>query len=225
MTHDLRIWLERLTDEGVDWTPERFEYAFGLPDMEGRDPHSSPEPALIDGRYKLRGSIDMIERRGMPGHSAHQFHGEGLLALRELRRHFLLVLTLITRTRRAAFPEVAGDDLVGGAGEVGDVDANGLGLANAVEAADALLDESRVEGEVEEDEVMGELEVASLAADLGAEEQPRALRFGEPGRLPVALALGWAFVRRGNLWAPIGLHATFNAVLLILAEVGASAAS
>ena len=62
MTHDLRIWLERLTDEGADWTPERFEYAFGLPDMEGRDPHSSPEPALIDGRYKLRGSIDMIER-------------------------------------------------------------------------------------------------------------------------------------------------------------------
>jgi hypothetical protein len=62
MTHDLRIWLERLTDEGADWTPERFEYAFGLPDMDGRDPHSTPDPALVDGRYKLRGSIDMIER-------------------------------------------------------------------------------------------------------------------------------------------------------------------
>ena len=62
MTQDLRVWLEKLADEGAEWTPERFEFAFGLPDMEGRDEHSTPEPALIDGRFKLRGSIDMIER-------------------------------------------------------------------------------------------------------------------------------------------------------------------
>ena len=62
MTQDLRLWLEKLAEEGVDWTPERFEFAFGLPDMDGRDPHSTLEPALIDGRFKLRGSIDMIER-------------------------------------------------------------------------------------------------------------------------------------------------------------------
>ncbi len=62
MTADLRVWLEKLADEGADWTPERFEFAFGLPDMGGRDPHSTPEPALVDGRFKLRGSIDMIER-------------------------------------------------------------------------------------------------------------------------------------------------------------------
>jgi membrane protease YdiL (CAAX protease family) len=37
-------------------------------------------------------------------------------------------------------------------------------------------------------------------------------------RLPVALFLGWVFVRRGSLWASIGLHATFNAVLLLIAE-------
>jgi membrane protease YdiL (CAAX protease family) len=37
-------------------------------------------------------------------------------------------------------------------------------------------------------------------------------------RLPVALFLGWVFVRRRSLWASIGLHATFNAVLLVLAE-------
>ncbi len=35
-------------------------------------------------------------------------------------------------------------------------------------------------------------------------------------RLPVAFALGWLFLRRGSIWAPIGLHATFNAILLIL---------
>ncbi len=37
-------------------------------------------------------------------------------------------------------------------------------------------------------------------------------------RVPVALALGWVFQRQGSLWASIGLHATFNGVLLILAE-------
>jgi len=62
MTQDLRIWLEKLTDEGAEWTPERFEFAFGLPDMDGRDEHSTPSPAIIGGKYKLRGSIDMIER-------------------------------------------------------------------------------------------------------------------------------------------------------------------
>lgn len=62
MTQDLRLWLEKLAEEGAEWTPERFEFAFGLSDMEGRDTHSTPEPALIDGRFKLRGSIDMIER-------------------------------------------------------------------------------------------------------------------------------------------------------------------
>jgi ATP-dependent helicase/nuclease subunit B len=67
MTQDLREWLEKLAIEGVDWTPERFEFAFGLPDMQGRDPHSTPEPALVDGRYQLRGSIDMIERHRKTG--------------------------------------------------------------------------------------------------------------------------------------------------------------
>ena len=39
------------------------------------------------------------------------------------------------------------------------------------------------------------------------------------GRLPIALALGWLFLRRGTMWASFGLHAGFNAALLILAEV------
>jgi membrane protease YdiL (CAAX protease family) len=38
-------------------------------------------------------------------------------------------------------------------------------------------------------------------------------------RVPIAIALGWLFVRRGTIWAPLGLHAAFNAVLLVLAEV------
>ncbi|HEX8031854.1 MAG TPA: PD-(D/E)XK nuclease family protein [Vicinamibacterales bacterium] len=67
MTQDLHVWLEKLAEEGAAWTPERFEFAFGLPDMEGRDPRSTLEPALVDGRYKLRGSIDMIERHRQTG--------------------------------------------------------------------------------------------------------------------------------------------------------------
>jgi membrane protease YdiL (CAAX protease family) len=38
-------------------------------------------------------------------------------------------------------------------------------------------------------------------------------------RLPVAFALGWLFVRRGSIWAPLGLHMSFNAILLILSAV------
>ena len=42
------------------------------------------------------------------------------------------------------------------------------------------------------------------------------------GRLPVALALGWVYARRGSIWAPIGLHAAFNGVLIVLAEAAAA---
>lgn len=67
ITQDLKFWLERLAEEGAQWTPERFEYAFGLTDMAGRDDRSTPEPALVDGRFKLRGSIDLIERHRQTG--------------------------------------------------------------------------------------------------------------------------------------------------------------
>jgi membrane protease YdiL (CAAX protease family) len=41
------------------------------------------------------------------------------------------------------------------------------------------------------------------------------------GRIPVALALGFLFVRRETIWAPLGLHAGFNALLLVFQEVAA----
>ena len=40
-------------------------------------------------------------------------------------------------------------------------------------------------------------------------------------RIPVAFALGWLFVRTGSIWAPIGLHAGFNGILIVLAEAAA----
>jgi membrane protease YdiL (CAAX protease family) len=44
---------------------------------------------------------------------------------------------------------------------------------------------------------------------------------GFAARIPVALALGWLFLQRKSVWAPIGLHATFNAILLITSEIAA----
>jgi len=42
---------------------------------------------------------------------------------------------------------------------------------------------------------------------------------GGAGRIPIAFALGWLFVRSGSLWAPIGLHAAFNGSLILIAEL------
>jgi RecB family exonuclease len=56
---DLRVWVRRLPEAG-DWRQEYFEFSFGLKDA-GRDPRSVPDPVLLDGRFKLRGSVDLVE--------------------------------------------------------------------------------------------------------------------------------------------------------------------
>jgi ATP-dependent helicase/nuclease subunit B len=61
IARDLRVWARRLP-QFADWEPRHFEFAFGLSD-EGRDPESLPDPVLVAGRFKLRGSIDLIERK------------------------------------------------------------------------------------------------------------------------------------------------------------------
>jgi len=38
-------------------------------------------------------------------------------------------------------------------------------------------------------------------------------------RVPIGLVLGWLFVRRGTIWTPLGLHAAFNGILIVAAEV------
>jgi ATP-dependent helicase/nuclease subunit B len=60
---DLRVWVRRLplTD---GWEPAYFEFAFGLPGDTGRDPASIEDPVLVDGRFILRGSVDLIETSG-----------------------------------------------------------------------------------------------------------------------------------------------------------------
>ncbi len=58
---DLGIWLQKLAEPSA-WRPMYFEFSFGLND-EGRDPRSLPDPILVDGRFVLRGSVDLVEHR------------------------------------------------------------------------------------------------------------------------------------------------------------------
>jgi len=66
IARDLRVWVRRLAADPAQaqWTPSYFEFAFGLKDEDNeRDPASRPDPVLVDGRFRLRGSVDVIERR------------------------------------------------------------------------------------------------------------------------------------------------------------------
>jgi RecB family exonuclease len=56
---DLRMWVRKLPS-AAHWTPEYFEFSFGLSD-DGRDHRSVPMPALIENGFKLRGSVDVVE--------------------------------------------------------------------------------------------------------------------------------------------------------------------
>src|SRR5262249_22538748 len=65
IARDLRVWVRRLP-QAAGWEPAFFEFAFGLrTDMHdtARDPASVADPILVDGRLKLRGSVDLIERK------------------------------------------------------------------------------------------------------------------------------------------------------------------
>ena len=67
---DLRLWVDEIARAGSGdggWIPSAFEWAFGLPDLAGRDPDSRREPVAIDGRFWLHGSIDLVEERSATG--------------------------------------------------------------------------------------------------------------------------------------------------------------
>jgi RecB family exonuclease len=58
---DLRGWLQE-RERDRDWTPQYSELSFGLKDPAGRDPRSRKEEVQLEGGYRLRGSIDLVER-------------------------------------------------------------------------------------------------------------------------------------------------------------------
>jgi CRISPR/Cas system-associated exonuclease Cas4 (RecB family) len=59
---DLHIWARELAGSTA-WEPWLFEFAFGLRDAPGHDPSSRRESVTIDGRFVLRGAVDLIERK------------------------------------------------------------------------------------------------------------------------------------------------------------------
>jgi ATP-dependent helicase/DNAse subunit B len=59
---DLQVWVRELASTTA-WEPWLFEFAFGLPDQPGHDPSSLPDPVTVDGRFILRGSVDLVERK------------------------------------------------------------------------------------------------------------------------------------------------------------------
>lgn len=64
---DLREWLRRMASDTRGWIPDKFELSFGLTDRGPRDadPASVAHAVEIVGDFKLRGSIDMVERQGI----------------------------------------------------------------------------------------------------------------------------------------------------------------
>jgi len=62
---DLREWLRRQAEAADGWVPYRFELSFGIVDREraDADPASVRDPVPLPGGLKLRGAIDLVERR------------------------------------------------------------------------------------------------------------------------------------------------------------------
>jgi ATP-dependent helicase/nuclease subunit B len=62
MRTDLRVWVDQIATN-AEWEPWLFEFAFGLPGQPGHDPASRPDPVTVNGRFVLRGSVDLVERK------------------------------------------------------------------------------------------------------------------------------------------------------------------
>ncbi len=60
---DLRGWLMRMSEDDSGFVPWAFELAFGLPDARDRDARSVAEGADLASGIRLRGAIDLVERR------------------------------------------------------------------------------------------------------------------------------------------------------------------
>jgi hypothetical protein len=67
LERDLLRWIDHISPDPHEWEPWRFEFAFGLPDDDERDPRSVDRPAMVGGRFLLRGSIDLVERHPPTG--------------------------------------------------------------------------------------------------------------------------------------------------------------
>ena len=101
--------------------------------------------------------------------------------------------------RIEAFVVPAQQCVLRGAGEGAGVDHDVVLLADAIEAADALFEQIRIERQVPQHQMMGELEIAAFRADFRTQQQARAFRIGEVGGIAVALEEAHAFVEARDL--------------------------
>ena len=60
---DLREWLRRASEDDSGYVPWRFELSFGLANRRERDASSVTAAVELDSGLRLRGSIDLVERR------------------------------------------------------------------------------------------------------------------------------------------------------------------
>jgi CRISPR/Cas system-associated exonuclease Cas4 (RecB family) len=60
---DLRTWLEKSVEGQAEWEPFAFELAFGLPRGAGVDSRSIRDEVTLANGWRLRGIVDLVERR------------------------------------------------------------------------------------------------------------------------------------------------------------------
>jgi RecB family exonuclease len=63
---DLQTWLQQLAIDGDEWLPKYFELAFGQVPGE-RDEQSLRTDVTLEGGFKLRGAIDLVEEHRQTG--------------------------------------------------------------------------------------------------------------------------------------------------------------
>ena len=63
MRADLRMWLEQSAKTHAEWEPVAFELAFGLKRDAANDPRSVEAEVTLAEGWRLRGIVDLIERR------------------------------------------------------------------------------------------------------------------------------------------------------------------
>ena len=60
---DLRGWLRKESEAPGGWVPHRFEFTFGMKPQGPADPASVLEEAVLASGLRLRGAIDLVEKR------------------------------------------------------------------------------------------------------------------------------------------------------------------
>src|ERR1035441_815610 len=98
-----------------------------------------------------------------------------------------------------AFVIPARQDLLWAVREKRDMDLDVFGLSDAIQPSNALLEQLRIEWQVKQDKVMRELEVASFAADLRTDQQPRSVGLGEPRSVAVPLHQRESFMENSGV--------------------------